>query len=115
MGDMGPTRYRFSQLAAHPSLRAPAPTCRELCSYTHPALLEGGGTPQRFRGLNDLKRQLQIQRGLQFCPICLEGRKVRGLNPKHRVVPAVSRCWGGQPLPAAGAQACYGRSLWVLQ
>eukprot|EP00891_Asterochloris_glomerata_P003402 jgi/Astpho2/3402/e_gw1.00054.83.1_t len=50
--------------------------CTELCSYTHPALLEGGGIPQRFRGLNDLKRQLQIQRGLQFCPICLEGRKV---------------------------------------
>ena len=52
------------------------PSSRELCSYTHPALLEGGGNPQRFRGLNDLKRQLQIQRGLQFCPICLEGRKV---------------------------------------
>ena len=58
------------------------PSCRELCSYTHPALLEGGGNPQRFRGLNDLKRQLQIQRGLQFCPICLEGRKVRKLNPQ---------------------------------
>lgn len=54
--------------------------CRALCSYTHPALAEAGALSAakqpRFASLRDLRRHLEEQSKLQFCAVCLEGRKV---------------------------------------
>lgn len=54
---------------------------RALCSYTHPALAEGGELAgaklPRFASLKELRRHLEEHLKLQFCTVCLEGRKVR--------------------------------------
>ena len=53
--------------------------CRALCSYTHPALVEAGEGPAgklpRFASLKELRRHLEERLKLQFCSVCLEGRK----------------------------------------
>lgn len=58
--------------------------CRQLCSYTHPALSEAQGgagcETTHFRNLGGLKKALQAQLQLQFCGVCLESRKVGHLH-----------------------------------
>ena len=48
---------------------------RTLCSYTHPELPDGEAR-RPCRSLRELKQLLAASRQLQFCDICLEGRKV---------------------------------------
>ena len=56
---------------------------RSLCSYTHPALAPEGSDASaatalpRFPNLKELRRHLSERLQLHFCPVCLEGRKVR--------------------------------------
>eukprot|EP00884_Botryococcus_braunii_P010308 jgi/Botrbrau1/19279/Bobra.0073s0026.2 len=54
---------------------------KKLCSFTHPVLCETKDgrkidQPPKFATLQDLKKYLQQEMQLQFCDICLEGRKV---------------------------------------
>lgn len=52
--------------------------CREMCSFQHPAVAsEGTGPPRKLSSLKELKRVLDDERGLQFCKVCLAGRKVQ--------------------------------------
>lgn len=49
--------------------------CEELmnmCRFSHPLI----GNGRRFSSLKALKQELKASRNAQFCPICLEGRKV---------------------------------------
>ncbi len=48
---------------------------RALCSYTHPELPDAESR-KPCRSLRELKQLLAAARQLQFCDICLEGRKV---------------------------------------
>ena len=48
---------------------------RALCSYTHPELPDADSR-KPCRSLRELKQLLAAARQLQFCDICLEGRKV---------------------------------------
>ncbi|CAL8461904.1 g1435 [Coccomyxa elongata] len=70
-----PGLYFLSSVEAYFDDKGHFETIRALCSYTHPAL-EGVTAVSNFRHLKELKYNLQNARQLQFCDICLEGRKV---------------------------------------
>ncbi len=45
---------------------------KSMCRFSHPLIADG----KRFTSLKSLKQELKASRNAQFCPICLEGRKV---------------------------------------
>lgn len=74
----------------------------------HPAVSpEGAGPATKFRSLKDLRRALESQHGLQFCTICLAGRKVDPhSNPSPDMAPiGVRQALQGAALPFQGAAA----------
>ena len=61
----------------------------------HPAVSpEGAGAATKFRSLKDLRRALESQHGLQFCTICLAGRKVdpHSNPPPYMAAPVLQNC-----------------------
>ncbi len=72
--DCDVTCFRF---ATAKTLRVPpAALRRELCSFSHLAATpEDAPKAKRFSNLKELRQALE-QQGLQFCKVCLEGRKV---------------------------------------
>ena len=45
---------------------------KKLCSFSHPLAQNG----KRFNSIKALQQELRNNHNVQFCPICLEGRKV---------------------------------------
>ena len=59
------------------------PWRRQLCSYSHPVLdelREAGENVPHFNSLATMRRYIREKRHLNFCDICLKGRKVGHLQ-----------------------------------
>ena len=50
--------------------------CRELCSYTHPALATPEKSSPKFKSFQELERVMKGSKSQSFCRICVSGRKV---------------------------------------
>ena len=85
---------------------------RTLCSYTHPELPDSEAR-RPCRSLRELKQLLAASRQLQFCDICLEGRKVScalpciyGLCVLHQCCLYLFRCLSWHACTSHAGYSC---------